>query len=261
MVKLSKQQSTPAPAKLRRCIGKTSPVAAAATAVKSRARPAAAAAQASLPPADMPLPLWASDSSDRWTMLKRLFMWPYKMVDDFCGYMNYVRSDPTRDLKSLKSTTKIKFQSADVDTVEKRSILRDTLSAMREVSMSTSFSGVDTPATAWLMIGSAICDELGLSQTELPSPCNAFAIEKHTGCQQELLRHPHSADHVFCDLEHFWAPTVQAKLDDMENKGVEEALLLPLLKSGKAVQRFAWCVKHQRFCEAWLRRGYLWFWV
>ena len=171
------------------------------------------------------------------------------MIDDFCGFMQYVKSNPT---KNLKSTTNIKFDRADVDTDEKRSILRDTLSAMREVSMSTSFSGVDTPATAWLMIGSALCDELQLNQTELPLPCNAFAIEKHSGCQQELLRHPHAADHVFCGLQDFWAPTLQAKLDDIDKKGMEEALLLPLLKSGKAVQRVAWCVRHQKLCEAWL---------
>lgn len=218
---------------LRRCHVKTSPVHAVkpATAVKSRSRPGRARAQAALPPkpaAELPLPVHASESSERWAMLKRLFMWPSKMLDDFAEHML-----PKNSCEEGK-----------------KQLLRKVVADMRECSMSTSFSGVDTPATAWMMIASTLADELGLAARDMPLPLNAYAIEKHTGCQQELLKHPHGAEHVFCDLEEFWEPSIRAKLDDIEDKGLLDSILVPLITSGKAVIRKGWCVRHGCYCQA-----------
>lgn len=193
---------------------------AAATAVKSRARPQTL----SKPPPDLPLPALAPEASDRRQMLEELFSWPSKLVK---GYLK-LSGDYARDASASQQAA-----------------VREMLSDLEECSISTSFSGIDTPATAFMSVGWGLCNELGMTVDE-----NAFAIEIQSSCQHELMTHPHTPDHVFGDIEGFWVPSIARRLDDMEEKGMVEELLDPLIRSGKATKRSCWCVRHQQHCQA-----------
>lgn len=228
--------SPKSPKPTRRLRSKISPLAGSAnflTSVKSKAGPTrrtrarTADGSSRLPAAKLPLDLLAAEGGERKQMLKRLFLWPSKLLSGFYDH---------------------KFNKGDKR--EKQDVLRDVLEDMRTCSMSTAFSGIDTPATAWMMVASALVDELGMDYADAPRPANIFAIERHAGCQVELMLHPHPAEHVFSDITEFWDPSLKMKLENMAELNLEQELLLPLIKSGKAVQRGAWCVKHQKLCQA-----------
>ena len=244
----------------RRLNGKTSPQvawnpssAATATAVKSKCAPrrAPVLTPEQLPEPSLPLPL--QRETGRWDILKKLFMWPLKLLDDFCNFTMACRHDESL-LRTSSAATRarrlVAKASQEIEPHERSSVLKETLDNMQRVSMSTSFSGVDTPATAWMMLATTLTAELGMDPEDTPLPSNAFAVELHRGCQHELLKHPHSPEHVFGDITEFWSPSLKPKLQQISEQGLEESVLLPLIRSGKATCRSAWCVKHQRFCEA-----------
>ena len=109
------------------------------------------------------------------------------------------------------------------------------LQTMSEVTMSTSFSGIDSPATAFLTLGAGLCAELKLSPEHVPRPRNLFAIEWAPAGQQELLHHPHGPEHVFANIAEFWQPAVRTRMDTIFASGQQDRILLPLIKNGTAV--------------------------
>ena len=124
------------------------------------------------------------------------------------------------------------------------------LQTLNEITMSTSFSGIDSPATAFLSLGAGLCAELKLSPEHVPRPRNAFAVEWAGAAQQELLHHPHAAEHVFSDIAEFWQPALRTRMDAIFAGGQQDQILLPLIKNGTAVMTCAWCVRHQKLCKA-----------
>ena len=136
------------------------------------------------------------------------------------------------------------------DQEERTAILQGMLGVLSEFTMGTSFSGIDAPTTAFLSLGLGLCQSLDLSMDHLPRPRSTFAVEWQASCQQELLRHPHAAEHVFGDINDFFRPTLGAKLDSIVAEGKIDSVLWPLIKSGDAMRKEAFCVKHQKMCQA-----------
>ena len=129
--------------------------------------------------------------------------------------------------------------------------LHRLLEEMRAASLSTEFSGIDTPATAFMMIGASLCQELRMDASHVPSPANMFAVELSAQAREELLRHPHCPDHVYGDINNFWRPHVASQLDNLlASDEATDRVLLPLMQKRQATSRKAWCFKHGRMCEA-----------
>ena len=128
---------------------------------------------------------------------------------------------------------------------------REALQALEEISLSTSFSGVDAPCTAFLCMGLGLCEELSLGPEHIPRPRNAYAIEWLQSSQEELAAHPHPPDCIFSDIAEFWNSSIKLRIGNL--LAVPEAVdgvLLPLMKAGKATTRKAFCLRHQQMCEA-----------
>ncbi|CAE7717129.1 unnamed protein product [Symbiodinium sp. CCMP2456] len=238
-----------------------------ATAVKSAARPAAPASSA-----EASVTATASDWSPthQANAVKLLFSWPRRMWDAFVQFRRSVKDAAGRDQAHFEAAgavvrankrqrtqwssdgaceTTLAGSQAEQDEEERETILRGMLGVMSEFTMSTSFSGIDAPATAFLSLGLGLCQSLDLSVDHLPRPRSTFAVEWQPSCQQELLRHPHAAEHVFGDISDFFRPTLRAKLDSIVAEGKIDSVLWPLIKSGNAMKQEAFCVKHQKMCQ------------
>ena len=254
----------------RRLRVKTPPKSFRATAVKSAARPAAPAPASS---AEASVTATVSDWSEahQANAVKLLFSWPRRMWDAFVQFRRSVKDAAGRDQAHFEAAgavvrankrqrtqwssdgvceTTLAGSEAEEDKGERAEILEGMLGVMSEFTMSTSFSGIDAPATAFLSLGLGLCQSLDLSVDHLPRPRCPFAVEWQPSCQHELLRHPHAAEHVFGDICDFFRPTIRAKLETIEAEGKIETILWPLIKSGNAMRQEAFCVKHQKMCQA-----------
>ena len=226
---------------------KTSPKAAKrGTAVKSRAKPQASRDDS-----------WTPDN--RLQMLKLLFAWPlyvWKVFFDFKRRVQHTYANDGEYKKAAAETAaankrrKLNGIDADASDTDDSDLGRRMLETMGEISMSSSFSGIDTPSTAFLSLGAGLCEYLGLPMEHIPRPRNAFGVEWLSASQNELLEHPHGPEHVFTDIAEFWQPTVAARLPAIMESGQTDAILAPLIRQGKAVKREAFCVRHQKLCQA-----------
>ena len=205
------------------------------------------------------------DSSE--SMIHKLFRWPFFMLDAFCRWTRATNKS-TLDVEEARTlSTKIVcelwdegYQAIHGDgtvsafLVEQHEQNADSLKGlykkMSETSLSTAFSGIDTPATAFLQLGLALCHELKMESSSAPLPRNHYAVEWSTACQQELLEHPHSPDHLFTDISDFWHASIKAKVQALEGSSRLQDVLVPLVKAGKATMNAAWCAKHGRICQA-----------
>ncbi|CAE7035549.1 unnamed protein product [Symbiodinium sp. CCMP2592] len=217
-----------------------------ATAVKSAAKPAAPASSA-----EASVTNWSP--AHQANAVKLLFSWPRRMWDAFVQFRRSVKDAEGRDQAHFEAAGAVvrasKRQRTEWNSEERTAILQGMLGVLSEFTMSTSFSGIDAPTTAFLSLGLGLCQSLDLSADHLPRPRSTFAVEWQASCQQELLRHPHAAEHVFGDINDFFRPTLRTKLDSIVAEGKIHSVLWPLIKSGNAMRKEAFCVKHQKMCQ------------
>ena len=102
------------------------------------------------------------------------------------------------------------------------------------------------------MAGHCLAAELAqFLKVEVPPPQHHSAVEYNASCQQELRHGPSNPLHLFADVNDFWKPAVKETLEKIQADGLplNRNTLLPLIQSGKAVKRTAFCQVHQRECE------------
>ena len=229
---------------------KTSPK---VTAVKSKAQPASDGHKAS-GSSEKP---W--DASARLRMLKMLFAWPVYVWQIFFAFRQRVKNTYARDGEYRKAAEEVvsgnkrrRLNGTDArDTLcDDKALAHEMLQRLSEVSMSSSFSGIDTPATSFLSLGAGLCECLDLSWDHIPRPRNAFGVEWLHASQLELLQHPHGPEHVFCDIAEFWQPRLASRIDDIVAAGQLDEDVLPLIRQNKAMKRTAFCLRHNKECEA-----------
>eukprot|EP00439_Symbiodinium_sp_Y106_P019951 s1554_g2.t1 len=196
--------------------------------------------------------------------LWELFQWPHRMIRKYIQYVKDCRQAGDDCRLTRQVAERIRSQQSD-DVAEStgaagagnqvpdkspqmRSVEDDVLlglhNRLNATTMSTAFSGIDTPGTAFLMLQHAVGSELGISPDDIESPRNFFAIEWLGNSQQELLVHPHAAEHVFTDISSFWNPAVADKLEGILAENLVDKVLLPLIQKGKATGNTAYCLKH-----------------
>ena len=133
---------------------------------------------------------------------------------------------------------------------QQRNFFTDLKSKIEGMTISTCFSGVDTPCSSYMGLSWAVCKEAGFSLDQMPLPRNLFAIEKFSKSREELFNHPHEAEHIFEDVTSFWTPHVQAQLRRREpTEEFIETVLIPAVLSGNAATDSAYCLKHKRVCK------------
>ena len=236
----------------RRVVGKSSPKANPRTAVKSQAKP----------PLDhssdheMNPEKWSRESSK--SMLQKLFAWPVRAWRIYLSFRARVQDAYGRDSDYGKLVQEVardakrrKVESgtgaAAAPHLQQASKMMKT---MEEISISTSFSGVDTPASSFLALGAGLCEILDVPVEHAPKPRNQFAIEWLPASQKVLQKHPHAPECLFSDIGDFWADALRSKLQSILDQKKVDEILLPLVKNGQGVTNRAFCLNHQKFCEA-----------
>ena len=192
----------------------------------------------------------------RESRLLQLFKWPLRMLSMYVRYRDArkAKGQHCRLTSQLVDTLRRSGGHTEcgncVNQATKDEVLINLRDRLEATTMSTAFSGIDTPATAFLMVSEAVAEGLEMKYEEMPRPRNHYAIEWLGASQNELAAHPHEPDHIFADISDFWHPSVRSRLNDILDNHMVESVLMPLIHKGKATVTRAWCVKHQRICEA-----------
>ncbi|CAE7293769.1 unnamed protein product [Symbiodinium microadriaticum] len=182
------------------------------------------ASDAVAPQAPEVLDPWLVDRQGRLEVLRgTLFTWPEDML---------------RSVASLASTPSAEYAEY-LETI------------LNSMSVSTSFSGVDSPSTALAMMGAAALTLQGREVTKdsVPKVCNKFGIEWLPQSQQELRRHPYGPNCIFSDINGFWLPTLADKLDTISRERRVMTILKDLVESSVCTGRVAYCEKCSRNCK------------
>ncbi|CAK9105631.1 unnamed protein product [Durusdinium trenchii] len=119
---------------------------------------------------------------------------------------------------------------------------------MSMTSISTAYSGIDSPGTAILQIVGRLTKHYGL---QVNHPHHLFAVEWERSCQHELCVHPGSADCIFGDIADFLHPLVRSQLPELQKNNQLTSVLMPVVRDTptKAILMDAWCVKHGKTCS------------
>ena len=128
-------------------------------------------------------------------------------------------------------------------------ILQNLSRQIEGLSMSTAFSGIETPGTALAMLGAAMCFESGTPTHKACICRHKYAVEWNAKAREEIMKHPHSPEHVFGDVEEFWLDTIRCKIKNLKENSLVDTVLIPLVKSANCVGTRAWCYKHNCMCK------------
>lgn len=203
--------------------------------------------------------VWLRRNSERMPLLDRLFSWRRWMWRAWLHFRRSVQHAPLDEGLQMQVVGEMvqshgcqRFSVSETTAVSDNDIesMTAALQSMNEISMSSSFSGVDAPCTSFLMLGLGLCEELSMSAEHIPRPRNAFAIEWTHHAQQELKAHPHSPGCVFGDITQFWNTSTAIRMSQLlECEDAVNNVLLPLMKQRQATTRTGWCLVHNRKCE------------
>lgn len=185
--------------------------------------------------------------------LTKLFQWPSKMINVLA---NRTTSTSTSSSRQPTPTQQVQPVDSSFDH-DRHAYLQSLQKAMSSVSMSTSFSGIDTPATALMMLSAGLFDELGVDSNGLDAqlvlkhtPSNLWACEWFSRSQQELLRHPHQPKHIFSDINSFWLKSIGNRIEALVDKQLINTVLKRLVLTTSTVKTSGYCVKCQTECVA-----------
>ena len=131
---------------------------------------------------------------------------------------------------------------------------------MDSLSLSTAFSGIDTPGVALEMLSLAVAGELAptapLDVDLRPQILNLWGIEWFSKSRHELERSTCGPMHLFSDMSDFWSDVMQRKITGLMEQGNLAEVMMKLLKTTDVqhmVKSCAFCVKCNKECPvAWL---------
>lgn len=122
---------------------------------------------------------------------------------------------------------------------------RQVVDRFADTSISTAFSGVDTPATAWAHLRHTFSRRLGRSVADAG---NLHAIECNVAAQEELLVHPAGPKCVFGNILGFFRPQVHVLLSRLGADANVMDTLWEVVHSGRALDQASMCLRHRRAC-------------
>ena len=219
----------------------------------------------------------------RFKVLQRMFRWPFYMLDVFNRFlcMSAAAADGPRATTGNTMSRSLSAQTAAAvareanrglagvvapgDHVRERvgatssaeamtakgNTLQGFVDRMSSSTISTSYSGVDTPMIATLQLAWAANSELGCPHDVwTSSPKNLFAVELAVKCREELATSPHPPQHIFRDLTEFFQPHIKNRIPSIVRSDLVHTVLVPLVTSGSAMRREAYCTVHDCMCQA-----------
>ena len=188
-----------------------------------------------------------------------LFSWPLNMVQTVAALSAHcAAATPTTETIDVDthadsgcSENRQRLQHGtckETLTLEYAQCLRSILSSL---SMSTSFSGIDAPATALAMLSGGIVASTGevVTAASLPKVRNTWAVEWASCAQEELLRHPFGPRCVFSDICDFWFSSVSDKLDTLSRERRCVEVLKTLMTSTVCTKRSGYCLRCEKICQ------------
>ena len=126
--------------------------------------------------------------------------------------------------------------------------------ALQDFRMSTSFSGIDTPAVALDMLSATVAEGLMLSPETRPVFHNVFAVEWSSKCQDHLLASPNGPQCLFGDMNDFWNDPIASKIDTLLSSGDDFTEIMIQVLSQADVREIirpdGFCLKCDGMCEA-----------
>jgi site-specific DNA-cytosine methylase len=114
-----------------------------------------------------------------------------------------------------------------------------------DTTISTAFSGVDTPATAWAHLRHTFGKRL---QRTADDCGNLHAIESNAAAQAELLIHPAGPQCIFGNILLFWKPAAQVLLSKLPPNADVMDTMWEVVRTGRAVEQTSMCLRHGRVC-------------
>ena len=132
--------------------------------------------------------------------------------------------DDMVDAPIEKDVTRAANANMDINTYQS---LKSLMNRIGMSSMSTSFSGIDSPGTAAVQLTACLNNVFGISGEH---PRHLFAVEWEPTCQQELCCHPGGPECLFSDIEEFLTPLVRRMIPEWHRTKKINARLLPLVK-------------------------------
>ena len=190
--------------------------------------------------------------------LTKLFQWPSKMISVLAD--NATSSSPESQAPGKCTSTSTATGKASVlQPIDASSSRHEYLQSLQKImsstSISTSFSGIDTPATALMMLSAGLFDELGVDSSELDTqlvlkhtPRNLWACEWFSRSQSELLRHPHQPDHIFSDINTFWLKSIGNRIKALVDHQLIDTVLKKLILTTSTVKTTGYCIRCQKEC-------------
>ena len=120
--------------------------------------------------------------------------------------------------------------------------LRGLISKAGLTSMSTAYSGIDSPGTSVLNLLACAESQLGMSTT---APQHLFAVEWDTSCQRELQIHPSGAECLFSNIEDFLREPLKGMLHELVSNDKLRTVLQPVVMQNpsNAVALHLACIK------------------
>ena len=165
--------------------------------------------------------------------LKRLFAWP---LDALC----------------MAAASSVESQGDD-----QAPFMQHMVEIMQECTISTSFSGIDTPATAFaqLLLGARRLQGKLPSESDLESmrKHNLFGVEWSTAAQHDLLRHPFGPVCLFSDMTELYSDSLSHKLNVLVKSRRLIDVVLNIIESGdsaKNLRSCCYCLRHDAKCSA-----------
>ena len=131
--------------------------------------------------------------------------------------------------------------------------LQDTLDS---VTVSTAFSGIDTPVVSLAWLHAAVCHELGaLTADEIPLPTfkNAWGVEWYSKSQNTLMASPHGPGCLYADMSEFWQPEIKSRVQTLLDQGQLADVMQRLLTTtdvNNIITPSAYCLTCGKQCEA-----------
>ncbi len=205
--------------------------------------------------------------------LKRLFQWPTFVLKMFLRFslgntdtQNNGDGNPSKPSVSSSGAAEsaenrcqiakgsVKHVMNELDHPPKPSgseekLISNLASKIDGLTLSTAFSGIETPSTALSMLGAAMCHEMNMPVENSCHCRHKYAVEWNAKARAEILKHPNAPEHLFGDVEDFWLESMRGKVKSLKERNLIESVLIPLIKSASVVGPRAWCYKHNDFCK------------
>ena len=147
--------------------------------------------------------------------------------------------------------------STDNGQFDHQPVFKHLVNVMKSCTISTSFSGIDTPATALAML--FLGANAGLKQSPTSQELkqfashNLFAVEWCSASQHELLRHPFGPHCLFGDMASIFAESLASKVPALlsSRRLIEVALRIISSNESKTnIRSTCHCLRHNTECSA-----------